>query len=248
MKSLDSTRDGTSNTAARLCAIHQPNFFPWLGYFDKIRRADLFVFLDDVAYPRSGSGMGSWCNRVKIAIQGKPAWVGCPIVRWTGTRAIREVHIEDSEPWRRKMLRTLEMNFRRSPNFDRAMAVLEPLIGNPTDRLADFNIHAVIALSRVLGLSCTFLRQSDMPAEGRATELLTALTRAAGANAYLCGGGADGYQDDALFGHEGIDLVYQNFEPLPYGNPERFIPGLSVIDYLMNAADSNFHWLGDQKL
>ena len=42
-----------------LVAIHQPNFFPWLGYFDKIRRADIFIFLDAVAYPRAGSsGMG----------------------------------------------------------------------------------------------------------------------------------------------------------------------------------------------
>ena len=34
----------------KIVAIHQPNFFPWLGFFDKIRRADVFVFLDDVSY------------------------------------------------------------------------------------------------------------------------------------------------------------------------------------------------------
>jgi hypothetical protein len=32
----------------KIIAIHQPNFFPWLGYFSKIKQADAFVFLDNV--------------------------------------------------------------------------------------------------------------------------------------------------------------------------------------------------------
>jgi hypothetical protein len=72
----------------RLCAIHQPNFFPWLGYFDKINRADVFVFLDQVAYPKSGSSMGSWCNRVKINIAGVASWISCPVVREHGPQSI----------------------------------------------------------------------------------------------------------------------------------------------------------------
>ena len=46
-----------SRSDARICAIHQPNFFPWLGYFDKTVRADIFVLLDDVQYQKTG---GNW--------------------------------------------------------------------------------------------------------------------------------------------------------------------------------------------
>lgn len=221
-----------------VCAIHQPNFFPWLGYFDKIRQADIFIFMDDVAYPKSGSGMGTWTNRVRLAIQGQKAWITCPIRRVSGEQRIRDVLIDDRQPWRRKLMRTLEMNYRRCPNYEAAMAVLEPLIRYEADRLAEFNINAITTLSRVFDLSCAFRRQSEMQAEGKATKLLINLTREADAGAYLCGGGAGGYQDDGLFAQSEIGLVFQSFEPRPYGDESRFLPGLSIIDYLMTCPSS----------
>ena len=42
----------------RVVAIHQPNFLPWLGWFDKLARADVMVLLDDVQFPKKG-GAGS---------------------------------------------------------------------------------------------------------------------------------------------------------------------------------------------
>lgn len=217
-----------------LCAIHQPNFFPWLGYFDKIRRADVFVFLDDVAYPRSGSGgMGSWTNRVRIAIQGEARWVGCPVRRYSGVGRIRDIRIDDRQPWRRKVLRTLETSYRRSANYASAVALLEPLVSNPSDSLSEYNILAVCRIAQALGMSCRFVRQSELGVKGRATELLIEITRAVGCGAYLCGGGAV-YQDDAAFPAHGLRLVYQGFSPLPYGERTPFLPGLSVIDYLMH--------------
>lgn len=224
----------------KIVAIHQPNFFPWLGYFDKIARAEAFIFLDEVAYPKSGSGAGSWSNRVRINIQGSPAWFGCPVRREPGTQLIRDMRIDDAQPWRKKLLKTLEMNYRRAPRYEQVMPILESLISFESDNLADFNIEVICALCDVLGLKTRFFRQGDLGGEGAATRLLIDLVKKAGSNAYLCGGGASGYQEDHLFAENGIKLIYQDFEPFVYGAPERFLPGLSVIDFLMHEAPEQF--------
>jgi WbqC-like protein len=224
-----------------ICAIHQPNFFPWLGYFDKIRRADVFVFLDGVAYGKSGSGMGCWTNRVPIDVGGRPAWFGCPVRRQPGMQAICDVEFDDSQRWRAKLARTLEINYGRAPGFPRTMGLLRPLLEYPTTRLAQFNEHAVREIAAVLGLGCRFVRQSELAVASKGTRRLIEIAKAVGADTYLCGGGAAGYQEDALFAPSGIELVHQNFVPRPYRDPGSFVPGLSVIDYLMWSADA---WAG----
>ena len=64
---------------ARVVAIHQPNFFPWLGFFDKIARADVFVLMDNVQFPRTSTG--TWVNRVKLLVAGRERWATAPVVR-----------------------------------------------------------------------------------------------------------------------------------------------------------------------
>ena len=114
-----------------LVAIHQPNFFPWLGYFDKIRRTDTFIFLEAVAYPRAGSGgMGSWSNRVQLSIQGEAKWVTCPLKRLEFGEPILAAEIDDRQPWRKKFLKTLAANYGRAARYDAAMALLTPLMSH----------------------------------------------------------------------------------------------------------------------
>ncbi len=218
-----------------VCAIHQPNFFPWLGYFDKIRRADVFVLLDAVDYPRAGSGgMGSWTNRVRLRVGGEARWVGCPVRRTPLGGRLGDVVIDDSQPWRSKLIKTLQANYRRAAGFEAAMTLLEPLILAPEGNLASFNIAAIAAIARHLGLSCPLVRQSALTHGGQATALLVSLTQAAGCRTYLAGGGAAGYQQDDQFAAGGLSLRYQDFQPRPYGPADGFTPGLSVIDYLMH--------------
>lgn len=219
----------------KICAIHQPNFFPWLGYFNKIERADVFVFLDQVDYPKSGNSMGSWCNRVKFNVGGKATWASCPVLRQSGIQLVNTVKIDEKRPWRDDIRNMLKINYKEARNFQSTAALMDRLLDFESDSLADFNINAIQSIANYLGFETQFVRQSALPKmKETSTERLVALTQAVGADAYLCGAGSSGYQDDAAFPKASLQLIYQDFEAVPYGKPDRFIPGLSAIDWLMH--------------
>ncbi|MFZ4540630.1 MAG: WbqC family protein [Rickettsiales bacterium] len=214
-----------------LVAIHQPNFFPWLGYIDKLRRADTFIFLEDVQFPKTG---GSWTNRVNILQQEKAHWLTAPIDRnYTGLRTINEMKFA-ATAWRETALRQLNAAYHKAPFATETFELITPLLMNPENNIADYNIHAISALCATLGLTPILQRSSSLAVTGTATARLIALTNAVGGTQYLCGGGAETYQQDALFDEAGINLVYQQFTPQPYlQKTMEFVGGLSVIDALM---------------
>jgi WbqC-like protein family len=218
-----------------IVAIHQPNFFPWLGYFQKLAVADCFILLDTVALPATG---GHYGNRVQLLVQGRPAWVTAPLVRNATSRArIDSARFIAIGPWRRKILRTLEQNYATAPHFATIMPLAAALIATPTDSLRDFNLRAIHELSRCLSIDCSkIVLASTLGIEGKSTDLLVALVRAVGGQAYLMGGGASGYQDDAKFATAGIRVVAQNFRHPEYRQVRTptFVPGLSILDALMN--------------
>lgn len=218
----------------RLVAIHQPNFFPWLGFFDKVARADTFIFMDNVQFQKKGA---TWTNRVQLLVGGKEAWVTAPIVRgFHGVRTVREMRTDGARHWRPKIVKTIQSSYARAPHFAEVFPLLEELISDPTDRLADYNEAAILRLAEALGLNRpTFVRGSTLAVNGRATELLIKMVGAVGGSAYLSGGGAGGYQDDAAFEAAGLELVEQRFESPPYPQMvEPHVPGLSIVDALMS--------------
>ncbi len=218
-----------------IVAIHQPNFFPWLGFFDKIARADCFCLLDSVQFPKTG---GTYSNRVQLRLGTKAAWVTAPVDRtYSGLRAIREMHFSESVPWRERLLRTIQASYGRAPHFAEVFELLAPLVRNPSSNLADYNESALRALGTALGLDTSrIVRSSSLDVSGASTDLLVGITRALGGTAYLCGGGAGGYQQDERFSAAGLHLLPQQFEHPVYPQAGRgdFLRGLSVIDALMN--------------
>ena len=219
----------------KIVAIHQPNFFPWLGYFSKIARSDTFIFLDDVQFPKKG---GSWSNRVQLLIGDRSLWATAAIDRkYQGLREIREMRFRENDIWRDKIIKSIEANYRRHPFYEETMSVVEPLLRNTDDSIAEYNIHAVMAISDKLGLTgCQGLRSSGFDVAETSTGRLCKLTQIVGGNVYLCGGGADGYQDDDVFSMHGVNLLYQDFQhPIyPQRGQKDFVAGLSIIDAAMN--------------
>jgi hypothetical protein len=217
-------------------AIHQPNFFPWLGFFAKIAASDAFVFFDDVQFPKTGAGV--WTNRVKLLLSDDARWATAAIDRnYHGVRTIREMHFLADNPWREKLLKSMEFNYRRHPCYTETMELVVPLLLNQESNIAEYNIHSVTTITERLGLNTQKLhRSSDLLHEGSSNELLCSITLTLGGSIYLCGGGADGYQDESIFKKRGVRLHHQNFVHPTYLQRDRaeFIPGLSIIDALMN--------------
>lgn len=231
-----------------ICAIHQPNFFPWIGYFDKIQKADVFIFLDEVAYPKSGSGTGSWCNRVKLLNNGQADWFGLSIKRQSGMQPINEVEFANKEYQVSKLLRRLELNYKKAMNYQKIAPMIEALLQYPTNNLAEFNIHAIKTIAGYLGLQTTFVRQSELVHSKRSTELLVELLHQVGATTYLCGMGSGGYQEDNLFEEVGINLCYQslNLHEL-FLNASSHDTALSIL-HLLLTYEYEGHLTGSEKI
>jgi hypothetical protein len=216
-------------------AIHQPNFLPWLGFFDKLAHSDVFVLLDSVQFPRTSKG--TWINRVKLLVGGEARWATVPIVRSDGSiLAIADVRIDDSRPWRTKLARTIELNYRRAAAFEEAFPLVAELLATTEERIAAFNERNVRRLAAALGLDTgKIVRSSDLEVEGQSTELLIELTLAVGGTAYMPGADAYRYQEDEKFAARGVELAPQAFVHPTYRQAvEHFVPGLSVVDALMS--------------
>jgi hypothetical protein len=222
-----------------LVAIHQPNFLPWLGYFDKLARADVFVLLDNAPLQKTG---GSYTNRVEIAAQGRRQWLTVPTARDAETRqSIDRALIVETVPWRRKLCAAIEQSYARTPGFAEIMPVVRRIIEEPEGRLAEFNVHGIRLIAGLLGIDISKMRRaSELPVSGTGTDRLISIVRAAGGTCYLSGGGAGGYQEDAKFAAAGLELRYQNFRHPSYEQrgAAEFIAGLSIVDALMNCGAS----------
>ncbi len=216
---------------SKICAIHQPNFFPWLGYFDKIKKSDIFVFLDDVQNQKTGS---NWVNRIKLNCFGKEKWYTCPIKRPSGTLTINQVEFGNPE-WTFNFKEVLRNYYAKYPKYKETSELILSLIEKKEYHyLSDLNKDVIVHLAEYFGYSTNFISKSSLKINTTSTNMLIDICKALGADTYLCGGGAARYQNDEAFEQAGIKLVYQQFVPSPYGHPESYIAGLSVIDYLMS--------------
>jgi hypothetical protein len=214
-------------------AIHQPTFLPWLGWWDKLVRADVLVLLDDVQFPKKG---GSWINRVKMLVGGEARWVTVPVDRaYHGTRSVREMQIDDSKPWRDGVVGTIRSSYARAAHAADVLPVVEETLSVRCGRIAELNERTIRLFAGRLELDTSKLvRQSDLGVSGTGTELLADLCHAVDGDTYLSGDGADEYLVPDLFRRHGLELAYQEFAPPRYPQATaEYIPGLSVVDALM---------------
>jgi hypothetical protein len=220
----------------RVAAIHQPNFLPWLGYFDKIAKCDVFVILDHVVNnPRTAI----ITKRVQILCNRQPYWLTVPLKHPTGTDflvPINRMVINNNERFKEKHIKTIELNYKKHPFYDEVRPLLNHFYGSGSDLLAERNVAFIKAVCRQLRINREFVHSSDLNCTSSSTEMLAEISQAVGANVYIHGKGAEGYQDNSILENHGIEPLPQAFVHPKYSqiNSGDFVEGLSVIDALMN--------------
>ncbi|MDO9118015.1 MAG: WbqC family protein [Nitrospira sp.] len=208
--------------------IHQPQFLPWLGYLDKIDRADLFIVLDTVQFKKN-----EWQNRNRIRTADGWQWLTVPVLHHFGQR-VQEVTINPTAAWRDQHLRALGMHYARSPFRDRYLPELRAIYAEPWTKLSELNLAVIRWLLEAYGITTPLRCASDMAAREEPTDRLVDLCRAVGATQYLAGPGAEGYMDQSRFEASGVELEIQEFLHPEYGQMYGpFEPNLSAIDLLL---------------
>ena len=217
-------------------SIHQPAYLPWLGYFDKIRRADLFIYLDTVQFQKQ-----SFQNRNKIRTADGWAWLTVPVEtkgRLYDT-ALKDLPINNRVDWRRKHSAAIAMNYGKAPRFAEVMPLLERFYEREWERLSDLCFEMLLTFNRLLGITTPIRKASEMGAvAGGKSDLILNLCRAAGATGYVSGTLGRNYLDLAAFADQGIDVAFQDYAHPTYRQAyPGFEPFMAVIDLLMNEAD-----------
>jgi len=220
-----------------IVAAHQPNFIPWLGYFDKMQKADLFISVDHVQMERQG-----YQNRAPIKTGKGARWITVPVVQESRDERIIDKRIDNSREgrfrWSRKMLLALKCAYQPAPHFREFEAALTNILERRWERLRDLN-HQLIEFCRgALGIRTPMLTSSELRISGAKSDMVLNMCREVGADVYLAGSGASkGYLDVAAFDRAGIRVVWQDFEHpryTQYPSGGAFLEKLSALDLIFN--------------
>lgn len=219
-----------------ICAIHQPNFSPWLGYFYKIAKSDVFVILDIVDIEIGTAD--AITNRTRIKTSSGVQWITVPI-RKGDSKLIMDIRIDNTRKWRDTMLKTIFFQYKKSKNFDAFYPIVEGLLNNTTDKLSDFNVNIIEGICEYMGIESKIVIASEM--EGLSADRnkrLIDICKQNGCNTYLSGNGGRKYHDEQMFADSGITVRYTDFVHPVYNQLHGdFEKGLSCLDYCFNEGE-----------
>lgn len=220
-----------------LIAIHQPHYVPWLGYLDRMAKADLFIVLDHVQFERR-----NYQNRSMIRLEGEGKWLTVPVVQLSQKECIVDKQVDNSEAgaraWGPTHFKTLKYAYRKAPYFAHYAPRLQEILEARWEKLVDLDLAMLDFLRDAFQVRTPLRRSSTMRAEGARSGLLLNLCHEVSAGSTFLGGlgGSRGYLDLEAFAARGIGVQWQEFRHPTYAQcgDAPFTPGLMALDLLFN--------------
>jgi hypothetical protein len=216
-----------------IIAGHQPHYLPWLGYLSKILQADRFCLVDSIQFEKK-----NFQNRNKIRANHGEVLLTVPVVT-VGRfyQNICDVEISESEPWRRKHWKSIQLAYQKAPYFDRYAGFFEDVYAREWKLLVDLNEHMLRGLLEFFGIEKEIVRSATFQPTGKKTDLLIDICKKTGSDGYLSGGGgARQYVEEDRFHEAGLVHRFQHFHHPVYAQVHggEFMPRLAAIDLLFN--------------
>ncbi len=199
-------------------AGHQPNFFPWFGYFEKMLMADVFVFSDDVKYTKQ-----NYVNRVAYPL-GKDRiehYLTLSVEKGNDHCISEKRYLKDVRVLE-KLLKTVRINLGGLPYFRDVQEILEVFEKAfwQFETVADLNIATILDVARRFGLETKTIRGSELGlGDWHANERLIKRQELLKSRIYLSGAGASEYTDESSFRERGLrlDVISYTLGPKLFG-------------------------------
>jgi len=214
--------------------ILQPGYLPWLGFFDQMFKADVFILFDDVQYTTR-----DWRSRNRVKTPDGVLWLTVP-VRAKGARdkLIKDVEIDNEQNWQRTHLKNLTTFYKKSKYFDDIISTVLEIYEKKYRFLADVDLAFILKAKEYMSIDTKIVLSSSLNSTGTKDEKLLSICKTLDATHYLSGTAAQNYLREDIFADEGVVVEWHNY-PHPYYNQlwlkhQGFISHLSIIDLLFN--------------
>jgi hypothetical protein len=210
--------------------IQQPIFFPWYGYLELAKFADVLVHYDDVQLPRGAS----FTTHVQIKAPCGQLWLSAPIERSNGyMRNINEFEFSNGIDWRRKHIDTLRNYYHKAKYFNEMMMLTSNVYANDTNNLAEFDEYCDEQMISYFGFCPNILKSSMLGISGSSTERLVEICKELSAGIYITAHGALNYLNYDLFEKSNIEVMFMDYhiKPWPqfYGDFTPYVTALDLI-------------------
>lgn len=219
--------------------ISQPMFFPWVGLFEQIKLADIYVHLDDVQFPQGRSFM----NRVQLKTPQGSQWLTVPVQR-QGIQSINEVVIDSSQNWKVKHLKTLQTNYAKAPYFKNMWDIVNRVYDQDINCISELNISIIEMIADYFSIKPAFYRSSSLGITSKSTNRLLDIVKQLNGDIYVTGHGASKYMDHELFEDSSIRVEYMDYRrtqyPQLYGE---FDPHVSILDLISNVGKDGVRYI-----
>jgi len=210
--------------------IHQPNYFPYFGFFHKLSLADTFVIMDNTQYDKK------FTNRNKIIVPNGTIWITVPINKEHKFLPNRMVKINNQLNWKENHWQKIERSYKNSKFFNYYKNYFESIYNKEWDFLFELNYETLKKTIEWLGIKIEIIKESELNVSGTSSERLINICKSIDSDTYVSGIGGKNYVNEDLFKKNNIKLEYQKFLHPEYKQhfSKSFVPNLSIIDMLFN--------------